>query len=85
MPKGKHSEYERVELPEWFSPSGQKMWMLLYRDSHRIKIGGYGVQMKVFEVLNRGSSPSQSGVGRHGGAHVFIEVTDGTGWPGGDQ
>ena len=40
MAKGKHSEYQRIELPEWFSPSGQKMWMLLYKDGRRVKIAG---------------------------------------------
>ena len=40
MAKGKHGDYERIELPTEFSPAGKKLWLLLYRDKRRIKIAG---------------------------------------------
>ncbi|MDZ5445740.1 hypothetical protein U2F26_23915 [Micromonospora sp. 4G57] len=62
MPK--HSDYERIELPEWFAPDGGKVWLLLYKDKPYMKVGTYNTTLRVSEVLNRA-----------GGGHVFIQVT----------
>ncbi len=70
MAKGKHSEFERVPLPDWFSPSGEKMWLLLYKEKSRIKVTGYNIDMRVTEVQSRRGT-NQS----FGGAHVVIDVS----------
>jgi len=45
VPKGKHANYARIELPNG-------AWLLIYDDG-RVKIAKYNARMRVTEVLNR--------------------------------